>query len=69
MSDIPWSGLKGHYIQYIDRNDAFRVGKVRRVVGRRYCIVGKRGERGERVPRDRVQFRVTPKKKYPIPGR
>jgi hypothetical protein len=67
MADIPWSELKGHYIQYWDRNNAYRVGKVRRVVGKRYCVVGKRGERGERVPKDRVICRITPKKQYPIP--
>lgn len=63
--EFPSRELKGQYIEFIDKDLKFRIGKVRKVSGN-FITVGKRGERGTRVHRDRIKFRVTPKTKQEI---
>jgi hypothetical protein len=63
---IPASELKGKFVEYIDRDWKFRIGRVQRVRGG-FVTLRARGEwKKRRVRKDQIRFRVTPKKKQDI---
>jgi hypothetical protein len=63
---IPASELKGKFVEYVDKDWKFRIGKVHRVSGS-YITLRPRGAWKKcRVRKEQVKYRVTPKKKQGI---
>lgn len=58
MRKVSKDKLKGKYVEYRDRNEATRIGKVRRV-GPNFLTVKPAIQKKVRVPKERVLCKIT----------